>query len=89
MDGWDALEFLKGLVQKRENPEGSIVERYMVYQTMEYINIYLPKFVTNIHVDCIWDPNSVNNFEREYLIGKGRSSKVRGDYKMLLYLFNS
>jgi hypothetical protein len=61
-----------------------MVEGYMVYQTMVYITKYLPKFVANIHVDHIWDPNSINKFEGEYLMGKGRSRKVRGKPKRLL-----
>ena len=56
----------------------------MVYQTMVYISEYLPKFVAKIHVDRIWDPNSINKFKGEYLIGKGRLRKVKGKYKMLL-----
>ena len=56
----------------------------MVYQTMVYISEYLPKFAGKIHVDHIWDPNSINEFEGEYLMGKGRLRKVRGKSKMLL-----
>ena len=56
----------------------------MVYQTMVYISEYLPKFATKIHVDHIWDLNSINKFKGEYLMGKGRSRKVRGKSKMLL-----
>ena len=75
---------MKGLVRKRACPEGSMIEGYMIYQTMVYISDYLPKFVAKIHVDRIWDPNSINKFEGEYLMGKGRSRKVRGKSKMLL-----
>ena len=78
------LKFMKGLAQKRAHPKGSMVEGYMVYQIMVYFSEYLPKSATNIQVDCIWDPNSINKFEGEYLVGKGRLRKVRGNYKMLL-----
>ena len=78
------LKFLKALVQQRAHPEGSMVEGYMVYQTMVYISEYLPNFVANIHVDHIWDPNSIKKFEREHLMAKGRLRKVRGKSKMLL-----
>ena len=78
------LKFLKGFVRQRAHPESSMVEGYIVYQTMVYIIEYLPKFVANIHVDRIWDPNSINKFEGEYLMGKGRSRKVRGKSKILL-----
>jgi hypothetical protein len=61
-----------------------MVEGYVVYQTIVYISEYLPNFASKIHVDHIWDPNSINKFEREYLMGKGRLRKVRGNYKILL-----
>ena len=78
------LKFMKGLVQQRTCPERYMVEGYMVYQTMVYISEYLPKFLANIHVDDIWDPKSIKIFEGEYLMGKGRLRRVRGNYKMLL-----
>ena len=78
------MNFFKGLVRQRAHLEGSMVKGYMVYQTMVYISEYLPKFVAKIQVDRIWDPNSINKFEGEYLMGKGGSRKVRGKSKMLL-----
>ena len=72
-------KFMKGLVQQREHLEFSMVEGYMVHQTMVYISEYLPNFVANIHVDRIWDPNSNDKFEGGYLIGKGRLRRVRGN----------
>ena len=80
------LKFMKGLVRKRELPEDSMLEGYMVYQTMVYISEYLPNFSTNIHVDRIWDPNSINKFEGEYLRGKGRLRRVRGNYKFFFFV---
>jgi hypothetical protein len=70
---------LKALVRKRACPEGSMVEGYMVYESMVYINHYLPKLaVQAMHaVDCIWDVSSINKFGREQLLGKGRMKKVR------------
>ena len=47
---------------------------------MVYISEYLPKFLVNIHVDRIWDPNSNEKFEGEYLTRKGRLRRVRGNY---------
>ena len=61
----------------------------MVYQTMVYINEYLSKFVAKIHVDRIWDPNSINKFKGEYLMGKGRLRKVKCKYRILLKLIKS
>ena len=57
------LKFMKVLVQQRAHPKGSMVEGYMVYQIMVYITEYLPNFAANIHVDRIWDPNSIDKFE--------------------------
>jgi hypothetical protein len=37
------LKSLKALVRQRACPEGSMVEGYMVYQSMVYISHYLPK----------------------------------------------
>ena len=64
------LKFVKGLVQQRACLEGSMIEGYMIYQTMVYISEYLPKFVAGIHVDRIWDPNCNDKFKGEYLMGK-------------------
>ena len=60
-----------------------MIEGYMIYQTMVYISEYLPKFAVGIHVDHIWDPNCNEKFKGEYLTGKGRLRRVRGNYKIL------
>jgi hypothetical protein len=75
------LKSLKDLVRQRERPEGSMVDGYMVYESMVYIIQYLPKLaVQTMHaVDCIWDVNSIKKFEREQLLGKGTMKKVRGN----------
>jgi hypothetical protein len=75
------LKSLKALVRKIARPEGSMVEGYMVYESMVYICQYLPKLATQaMHaVDCIWDVNSIKFFEREHLLGKGTMKKVRGN----------
>ena len=67
---------LKDLVRQRELPEGSIVEGYLVFQTMVYITQYIPKITTSINVDHIWGVNSIKKFEGENLLGKGRMRKV-------------
>jgi hypothetical protein len=56
-----------------------MVEGYMLYQSMVYISQYLPKLATNMHVDRIWDVNSIKKFEGEHLLGKGRMTKVKGN----------
>ena len=75
------LKSLKALVRQRARPEGSMVEGYMVYESMVYISQYLPKLATQaMHaVDCIWDVNSIKKFERENLLRKGTMKKVRGN----------
>jgi hypothetical protein len=64
------LKSIKALVRQRECPEGSMVEGYMLYQSMVYISQYLPKIATNMHVDRIWDVNSIKNFEGSTYWGK-------------------
>ena len=51
----------------------------MLYQSMVYISQYLPKLAANMHVDRIWDVNSIKKFEGEHLLGKGRMTKVKGN----------
>jgi hypothetical protein len=77
------LKSLKALLRQRERPEGSMVEGYMVYQSMVYISQYLPKLaVPTMHaVDRIWDVNSIKKIDedQEHLLGKGRMKKMRGN----------
>ena len=56
-----------------------MVEGYVLYQSMVYIGQYLPKLAANMHVDCIWDVNSIKKIEGEHLLGKGRMTKVKGN----------
>ena len=72
------LKFMKGLVRKRSHAEGSMLEIYMVYQNMMYISEYIPKLAFKLNLGHICDPHSNNNFEGEYLKGKGKSRKVKG-----------
>jgi hypothetical protein len=76
------LKFLKALVRQRARPEGSMVEGYMVFQAMVYIIEYLPGLAfIKMELDRrIGDPNSTKKSEGEYLMGKGRSRKVKGNY---------
>jgi hypothetical protein len=73
------LKSLKALVRQRARLEGSMVEVYMLYQSMVYISQYIPKLATNMHVDRIWDVKSIKKFEGEHLLGKGRMTKVKGN----------
>ena len=74
------LKFMKGLVRQRAHAEGYMMEGYTVYQNMLYISEYLPNLASKINLCRICVSNSNNNFEGEYLKGKGRSRKVRGNY---------
>ena len=74
------LKFMKGLVRKRAHAEVSMMEGYTVYQNMLYISEYLPNLASKLNLCHICDLNSNNNFEGEYLKGKGRSRKVKGNY---------
>ena len=76
------LKFLKALVRQRARPEGSMMEGYMVCLTMVYITEYLLGLAfIKIDLDqCIGDPKSINKFKGEYLMGKGRSRKVKCNY---------
>jgi hypothetical protein len=80
------LKSLKALVRQRAHPKGSMVERYMVYQTMVYISQYSPAIEKSINVlDRIWDVKSMNKFEGGHLLGKGRMRKVRCKYILEIY----
>ena len=54
----------------------------MVFQAMVYIIEYLPGLVfIKMELDRrIGDPKSTKKFKGEYLMGKGRSRKVKGNY---------
>jgi hypothetical protein len=73
------LKSLKDFVRQRACLEGSMVEGYMVYQSLVYISQYLPKLATYMNVPLIWDVNSINKFEGEVMLGKGRMRKVKGN----------
>jgi hypothetical protein len=58
------LKSLKAFVRHRACLEGSMVEGYMVYQSLVYISQYLPNLATKImKVPQIWDLNFNNKFE--------------------------
>ena len=74
------LKFMKGLVRQRARAEGSMMDRYRVYQNILYDSEYIPNLTSNLNLHHICDPDSNNNFEGEYLKGKGRSRKVKCNY---------
>ena len=73
------LKSLKDFFKQRTCPEGSMVEGYMVYQCMVYISQYIPKLAENMNVPRIWHLDSINKFEGEVLLGKGRMRTVKGN----------
>jgi hypothetical protein len=84
------LKSLKALVRQREFREGFMVEGYMVYQSMVYINQYLPKLaMPTMHaVDHIWDVNSIKNIgDQEHLLGQGRIKKMRGNILIIMKIY--
>jgi hypothetical protein len=78
---------LKASVRQRTHLKGSMVEGYMVYQSMVYISRYLPKLAAPaMHaVNRIWDVNSIKKFEvHEQLLGKGRMKNLRGNILIIV-----
>ena len=71
------LKSLKAFVRQRAHPKGSMVEGYMVYQCMVYISQYLPRLAENMIVPLIWHLDSINKFEWEVLLGKGKMRTVK------------
>ena len=55
-------------------------EGYMVYQNMLYVSEYLLNLQSKLNLRRICGPISNNNFEGEYLKGKVRPRKVKGNY---------
>jgi hypothetical protein len=72
------LKSLKSLVRQRAHPEDSLVEGYMVYQTLVYISDHLPDLGRKINMHCIWGVNNIKIYEVEVLVESGKMSKVKG-----------
>ena len=81
------LKSLKALVRQRACPEGSMVEGYMVYQTLVYISDYLPDLGRKINMHCIWGVNNVKISKVEVLVGNGKMRKVKGIILFDFYLY--
>jgi hypothetical protein len=81
------LKSLKALVRQRARPEGSMVEGYMVYQTLVYISDYLLDLERKINMHCIWGVNNVKIYEVEVLVGNGKMRKVKGIILFDFYLY--
>ena len=77
------LKFMKGLVRQRTHVEGSMMEGYMVYQNMLYINEYFPNLASKLNLHRICDLDSNNYFQGKYLKWKGISRKVKGNYYLV------
>ena len=70
--GWKHSKFMKGLVRQQQHVVVSMMEGYIVYQKMLYVSEYIPNLASKLNLRRICDPDSNNNFEGEYLKGKGR-----------------
>ena len=66
------MNSLNVFLRQRECPEGSIVQGYMVH-----ISQYVPNLVKSINLPCICHVKSINKFEGDVLLGKGRTRKVK------------
>jgi hypothetical protein len=74
------LKASKYFVTQRSCFEGSMIEIYMVYQSMVYISEYLPEVaLSSIIVPPIWNVDSNNKYEGEVLLVKSTMRKVKGD----------
>ena len=56
---------MKGLARQRAHDEGSMMEGYMVYQTMFDISEYLPNLASKLNLRRICDPDSNKKFVGE------------------------
>ena len=81
------LKSLKALVRQRARPEGSMVEGYMVYQTLVYIRDYLPDLERKINMHCIWGVNNIKISKVEVLVENGKMRKVKGIILFDFYLY--
>ena len=74
------MKFMNDLIRQQKHDEGSMMEGYTVYQNMLYISEYLPNLALKLNLHRICDLDSNNNFEGEYMKGKGRLRKVKDNY---------
>lgn len=57
-----------------------MVKGYMVYQSMVYINVYIPQVASpDINVPHFWDVDTEKKYEGYFLLGNGRLRKVKGN----------
>ena len=73
------LKELKAHFRQRARLEGSMVQGYIIYQSMVYISQYLPNLAKNINLPHTSHVNSINKFEGEVMLAKGRKRKVKGN----------
>ena len=73
------MKKLKGFIRRRENPEGSMVEGYISYESFYYASEYIKKIDNRLGV-VIWD-NERDEDKREWemlqMKGKGCSIKSK------------
>ena len=87
VDGGKAFEVIEGFFRQIACPKGSMVQGYIVYQSMVYISQYLPNLAKNINLPRIWHVYSIHKFEGEVLSGKGRKRKVKGNENGVHFIY--
>jgi len=70
------MKVLKQFVRKKARREGSIVERYMIFQKIIHLSEYLPQF--HLGAPRLWNYNQSQSFEGEKLEGEGTSNRIKG-----------
>ena len=74
------LKALKYCVKRRSCPKGSMIEGYMVYQSMLDISEYNPQVaLPHINVPHIWYVYSKIKYEGKFLLRNGRMRKFKGN----------
>ena len=73
------MKVLKQFVRQTARPEGSMVEGYMVFQTMVHLSEYLPQL--HLEAPRLWGYNQPQSFEGEKLEGQGTSKRIQGIQK--------
>ena len=85
------LKTLKDFFIQRSHPKCSMVNEYMVYQSVVYISEYIHEVASpHINVPHIWDVDSKKKYEGDFLLGNGRMTKFKGNQTVdHINLYNS
>ena len=89
VDGLEAFEIFEGFGQTKSTSQGFYGGGIYGIPNIVYISECLPKLASKIDSEPICDLNSINKFKGEYLTGKGRLMKVKGNYQMVEINYNT